>query len=186
MKFLYFVFYGYIFISCYNSQQLNVRNKSFEFVTRNNHTHKENILNKIASCLLNHSNIKAEIKQEITNKLSLNNDIKDLIKTLIVQQKEEVLSCFELTKEPSKEQNKEFNVKEYLQCLQENALNWKQKNVSSSVTKDKIENTGLIAQMYLALKTNQFARAANIEKELIALNNTLIKNCSIYHSTSKN
>ena len=50
MNFLYIVLYECILISCYNSLQLNFRNKSFEFVTKNNHNHKENILNKITSC----------------------------------------------------------------------------------------------------------------------------------------
>ena len=95
--------------------------------------------------LLNNSNIKDEIKQEFTNQLSLNKDFKDLMKNLLVQQKEEVISCFDLTKEKSKEQNKEFNVKDYLQCLQEHALNWNHNNVSSSITRDKIGDTALIA-----------------------------------------
>ena len=40
--------------------------------------------------------------------------------------------------------------------------------------------------MYLALKTDQHERATNIEKESIVLNNTLIKNYAIYHSSNKN
>lgn len=157
------------------------RDKGMEFVRRNGKLKKESYVDGIGKCLVGKEGIGEDVKKEISEKMERREDIKDVIRRVIVKNKEDVISCVELSEVDTINENDEYDVKKYLNCIQEHALQLTRRNTRLSINKETIEDAALISQLYLALRTHQYNTVESIEQELLSKNNSIIVQCSIHH-----
>ena len=183
------IFLYYILITMSNCQHSRHRHGLAEFVSRIKKSVKTGIVDSIGKCLINSTELSSEMKLEITLKLASQQDLSGVIQKLLLQKKEEVMSCFDLAKNAieetdNSEDTQGFQIKQYAQCLQDNAFSEDFSKEDISKINQTVSDIGTISKLYLALKTHHFKRAQKLEQELLAKNNTLIQKCSVYHQNN--